>query len=113
MRALFFPAVIMNPAQPPSEDLSSRFDAESPAAPLTPDEVSHLRDWQALGDDLRALPVRPVNLLPGVMREIETSVPSLSIVPSAHLAADAPNVRRGADRRSRVATMVAGLSLLG
>ena len=81
----------MNPAQPPTEDLSARFDGETIAAPpsdsafgpppqlraaasstvaSTTDEAQHLQDWQALGDDLRALPVTPVNLLPGVMQAI-------------------------------------------
>lgn len=99
----------MNPAQQPTEDLCSRFDAaEFDPAQLTPSEAESLGPWQALRDDLRAIPVQKARLSQSIMGAVQ----DLASQPQPSVVAGQVAVRPPRDeQRARIATLVSVLTL--
>ena len=102
----------MNPAQQPTDDLCSRFDAaEFDPAQLTPSEADSLGPWQQLRDDLRAIPIREADLSQSIMEAIQD--PAAQPQPSVVAVGVAPVAARPAryEQRARIATLVSVLTL--
>ncbi|MCR9200726.1 MAG: hypothetical protein NXI04_18985 [Planctomycetaceae bacterium] len=115
----------MNPAQQPTEDLCSRFDAaDFDPAQLTSSEMDSLMPWTSLRDDLRAIPVQKAELSASIMGAVQNLAAGSQPQPSqpqpqpqpqptaVAVESHALSVRPARyEQRARIATLVSVLTL--